>query len=211
MISLKNVNKSYDGTKLAVDNLNLVVNDGEIFGFLGSNGAGKTTTIKMMTGITGVDSGSIAIDGHDISTQSIETKRLMGYVSDDPDQFLRLTGYEYLSFMSDIYRVPADIREKRIMDLADRFMIKDVLQNPIQNYSHGMRQKIMIMGALIHDPEVWILDEPLTGLDPQSAYSLKEMMREHSSNGKTVFYVIVLVLLLIRLKMRCTRKFAELM
>ncbi|MFS0553613.1 ABC transporter ATP-binding protein [Brevibacillus sp. 179-C9.3 HS] len=188
MIDLVNVTKSYNGTIKAVDQMNLTVPKGEIFGFLGPNGAGKTTTIKMITGITRPDQGEITINGKNIRSEALEAKHQFGYVPDSPDLFLRLKGLEYVSFMADIYEVPQDVRGTRILQLADRFDMKSALGDPIQSYSHGMRQKIMIMGALVHQPEVWILDEPLTGLDPKSSFTLKEMMREHADSGRTVFF-----------------------
>ncbi|WP_429841427.1 ABC transporter ATP-binding protein [Brevibacillus sp. FIR094] len=188
MIELVNVTKSYNGTIKAVDQMNLTVPKGEIFGFLGPNGAGKTTTIKMITGITRPDQGEITINGKNIRSEALEAKRQFGYVPDSPDLFLRLKGLEYVSFMADIYEVPQEVRGKRILQLADRFDMKNALGDPIQSYSHGMRQKIMIIGALIHQPEVWILDEPLTGLDPKSSFTLKEMMREHADSGRSVFF-----------------------
>lgn len=188
MIEMTNVNKSYNGTTKAVDNLNLTIPGGKIFGFLGPNGAGKSTTIKMITGILNADSGEIKINGVSIKDKPMEAKKLFGYVPDSPDMFLRLRGLEYLNFMADIYDVPKDIRKERITNLAKRFELSDALGDKIQSYSHGMRQKIVIMGALIHDPEVWILDEPMTGLDPRASFTLKEMMREHVESGKTVFF-----------------------
>ena len=188
MLEIKNVSKSYDNKINVVDNLNLDIKEGEIFGFLGPNGAGKTTTIKMMTGINGIDKGDILINGVSISDSPLEAKKRFGYVPDSPDIFLRLKGIEYLNFMCDIYDVDIETRKKRIKDLAKRFSLEDALGDKIQSYSHGMRQKIVVMGALMHNPDVWILDEPLTGLDPKSAYELKHMMREHADNGKTVFF-----------------------
>jgi ABC-2 type transport system ATP-binding protein len=188
MIEINNVNKSYNGTTKAVNDLNLTIPEGVIFGFLGPNGAGKSTTIKMITGILNSDSGEIKINGISIKDNPIEAKKQFGYVPDNPDMFLRLKGLEYLNFMADIYEVPKEIREERIEKLSKRFEMIDALNDKIQSYSHGMRQKIVLIGALIHEPSVWILDEPLTGLDPKSSYTLKEMMREHVSNGKTVFF-----------------------
>ena len=188
MLEIKNVSKSYDNKINVVDNLNLDIKEGEIFGFLGPNGAGKTTTIKMMTGINGIDKGDILINGVSISDSPLEAKKRFGYVPDSPDIFLRLKGIEYLNFMCDIYDVDIETRKERIKDLAKRFSLEDALGDKIQSYSHGMRQKIVVMGALMHNPDVWILDEPLTGLDPKSAYELKHMMREHADNGKTVFF-----------------------
>ncbi|GIP33843.1 ABC transporter ATP-binding protein [Paenibacillus sp. J2TS4] len=188
MIELANVTKIYNGVHKAVDNLTLTIPQGEIFGFLGPNGAGKTTTIKMITGIISPDQGTIHINGVDAAKHSLEAKKQFGYVPDSPDLFLRLKGLEYLNFMADMYDVPKEVRKPRIDELARRFNLESVLSDPIQSYSHGMRQKIVIMGVLIHNPSVWILDEPLTGLDPKSSYTLKEMMREHTNAGKTVFF-----------------------
>ncbi|RAT00658.1 ABC transporter, partial [Bacillus cereus] len=158
------------------------------FGFLGPNGAGKSTTIKMITGIHGVDKGTITINGIDIMKNPMEAKRTFGYVPDSPDMFLRLKGIEYLNFMADMYEVPKEVRQERIESLAKKFDLYNALSDQIQSYSHGMRQKIVIIGVLVHEPDVWILDEPLTGLDPKSAYILKEMMREHADKGKIVFF-----------------------
>ncbi|WP_312113703.1 ABC transporter ATP-binding protein [Brevibacillus reuszeri] len=188
MIELTGVTKSYNNTIKAVDNVSLTIPKGEIFGFLGPNGAGKTTTIKMITGIIRPNAGQIKINGKDIATDTLEAKRQFGYVPDSPDMFLRLKGLEYVSFMADIYEVPQEVRSARILQLAQRFDMTNALGDTIQSYSHGMRQKIMIMGVLVHHPEVWILDEPLTGLDPKSSYTLKEMMREHADSGRTVFF-----------------------
>lgn len=188
MIELTNVTKSYNGKIKAVDSLNLIIPNGEIFGFLGPNGAGKTTTIKMITGIINPISGNILINGIDIRKESIKAKKQFGFVPDNPDMFLRLTGIEYLNFMADIYDVGIEERINIIKKLSQRFEMSNALKDQIQSYSHGMRQKIVIMGVLIHNPSVWILDEPMTGLDPKSSYILKEMMREHADKGNTVFF-----------------------
>ncbi|MBJ8152142.1 ABC transporter ATP-binding protein [Bacillus cereus] len=188
MIEITNVSKSYNGSTYAVKDLSLSVSSGEIFGFLGPNGAGKSTTIKMITGIHGVDKGTITINGIDIMKNPMEAKRTFGYVPDSPDMFLRLKGIEYLNFMADMYEVPKEVRQERIESLAKKFDLYNALSDQIQSYSHGMRQKIVIIGVLVHEPDVWILDEPLTGLDPKSAYILKEMMREHADKGKIVFF-----------------------
>ncbi|MCR4633606.1 MAG: ABC transporter ATP-binding protein [Erysipelotrichaceae bacterium] len=186
MIEFKNVSKSYKEGVKAVDDLSFTVNDGEIFGFLGPNGAGKSTTIRMMTGILNIDEGQILLDGKDIVKQPIEAKRSFGYVADDPDQFLALKGIEYLRFMADVY----DVKDSgnKIKELTKRFGIDDVLDGRIESYSHGMRQKIIICGCLMHDPKNWILDEPMTGLDPRSSYDLKQMMSEHAAAGNCVFF-----------------------
>jgi len=186
MIEFRNVSKSYKKDIKAVDNLSLTINDGEIFGFLGPNGAGKSTSIKMLTGILNIDEGSILIDGKDITTDAIEAKKRFGYVADNPDQFLSLKGIEYLNFMADIYQV--EDRKNIIDELTNRFEIADALNNRIESYSHGMRQKIIICGCLLHSPQNWILDEPMTGLDPKSSFDLKERMRKHADEGKCVFF-----------------------
>lgn len=188
MIELLNVNKSYNAKVKAVDNLTLTIEKGQIFGFLGPNGAGKTTTIKMITGILDVDSGNIRINNIDIRKNPLEAKKQFGFVPDNPDMFLKLKGLEYLNFMADMYDVPKDIRKEKIQSLSLRFEMSDALGDLIQSYSHGMRQKIVLIGALIHNPEVWILDEPMTGLDPKASFILKEMMREHADSGKIVFF-----------------------
>ncbi|MFA6941520.1 MAG: ABC transporter ATP-binding protein [Clostridiaceae bacterium] len=188
MIELIKVNKSYNGKIKAVDEVNLTINDGEIFGFLGPNGAGKTTTIKMITGILKADSGDIKLNGININKNPLEAKRQFGFVPDNPDMFLKLKGMEYLNFMGDIYNVSREDRIKKIDYLGEKFEIKDALSDQIQSYSHGMRQKIVLMGALLHDPSIWILDEPMTGLDPKASFLLKEMMKNHADNGKTVFF-----------------------
>ncbi|MCI5700287.1 MAG: ABC transporter ATP-binding protein [Lachnospiraceae bacterium] len=189
MICLKNISKTYGSSgKKAVDNLSLDVADGKITGFIGPNGAGKTTTLKMITGVLSPDEGSVMLNGIDMSAAPLEAKKQFGFVADSPDSFLRVKGIEYLNFMADIYGVPTDIRNNFIENVAKRFEMEDALGSRILSYSHGMRQKIMVMGALIHNPSVWILDEPLTGLDPRSAYELKEMMKEHAAAGNSVLF-----------------------
>ena len=188
MIEIQNVSKSYVKGKKSVDSLNLQIKNGEIFGFLGPNGAGKTTTIRTITGILEPDEGDILVDGHSIKKDPIEAKKNFGFVPDSPDMFLKLKGIEYLNFLAEVYNVPAEERKERIENLTKKFEIFDELNNNIESYSHGMRQKIVICGALISKPKNWILDEPMTGLDPKASYDLKEMMREHAKQGNTVFF-----------------------
>ena len=188
MIKLENISKSYVKGKKSVDSLNLEIKDGEIFGFLGPNGAGKTTTIKMITGILNADEGRILVDDKDIKKESISAKKTIGFVPDTPDIFLKLKGIEYLNFMGDIYEVPKEIRKQRIEELTKKFEIYDNLNDEMQGYSHGMRQKIILCGALLNNPKNWILDEPMTGLDPKASYDLKEMMRKHAKEGNCVFF-----------------------
>lgn len=188
MIKIENVTKSYVKGKKSVDNLNLEIKDGEIFGFLGPNGAGKTTTIKMITGILNPDEGDILIDGKSIEKEPLEAKKRFGFVPDSPDMFLKLKGIEYLNFLAEIYEIPVELKKERIEKLTKKFEIYNNLNEQIESYSHGMRQKIVICGALLSNPKNWILDEPMTGLDPKSSFDLKKMMREHSRNGNTVFF-----------------------
>jgi ABC-2 type transport system ATP-binding protein len=188
MISIQKASKSYGGGVKAVDGISLEVRSGEIFGFLGPNGAGKTTTIKMITGILHADEGTILVDGKDIAKEPIEAKLRFGFVPDDPNLFPRLKGIEYLNWIGDLYGVEQGLRRERIAALAERFGLAKALPDRIQSFSHGMRQKLVLLGALLHEPPVWILDEPMTGLDPRSSFELKEMMRAHADKGHTVFF-----------------------
>ena len=188
MIKFKNVTKVYNRTIKAVNNVSFEVRGGEIVGFTGPNGSGKTTTIKMLTGILPPDKGEIKINGFDIKKNMIQAKSSIGYIADSPDMFLRLKGIEFLNFIADVYKVSNDDRKKRVNELAERFELTDALSSPMMSYSHGMRQKLMVIAALVHNPPVWILDEPMTGLDPKSSYELKEMMREHANKGNAVFF-----------------------
>ena len=188
MITIKNVTKSYDKKNKIIEKLNLEIKDGEIFGFLGPNGAGKSTTIKMITGILDIDEGDILINNNSIKTNPIEAKKCFGYVPDSPDMFLRLKGIEYLNFMADMYDISLEERKKRIEQLTNIFEINDVLNDKIQSYSHGMRQKIVIIGSLLHNPQNWIIDEPMTGLDPKSTYELKQIMKSITEQNHAVFF-----------------------
>lgn len=188
MIEIKNVSKTYNNEIKAIRNLSLNIEDGEIVGFIGLNGAGKTTLIKMMTGVLQSDTGHIKINGHDIVKDPIEAKMQIGYIADSPDMFLKLTGIEFINFIADIYKVPLKKRQERIEYFAKEFDLIDILSKPMQGYSHGTRQKMMVIAALVHDPKVWILDEPLIGLDPKSALKLKTMMKNHVKEGNTVFF-----------------------
>lgn len=188
MIKIEKVSKSYIKNKKSVDNLDLEIKNGEIFGFLGPNGAGKTTTIKMITGILQIDEGDILIDGKSITKEPVEAKKLFGFVPDSPDMFLKLKGIEYLNFMADIYEISSEKRKKKIEELTKKFEIYNDLNSEIESYSHGMRKKIVLCGALLNNHKNWILDEPMTGLDPKSSFDLKEMMKEHAKKGNTVFF-----------------------
>ena len=188
MIEIKNVSKSYIKGKKIIDNLNLEIKNGEILGFLGPNGAGKTTVIKMMTGILEIDDGDILIDGKSIKKEPYEAKKNLGLIPDSPDMFLNLKGIEYLNFMADIYKIGKEERITAIKELSEKFDMEEALNEKIESYSHGMRQKIIIIGVLLHQPKNWILDEPITGLDPKAIYDLKTMMREYAKNGNVVFF-----------------------
>ena len=189
MIRLTHVSKTYAKSDVkAVDDISLEIKDGEIFGFLGPNGAGKSTTIKMLTGILRPDSGTIEVGGIDIARDSIAAKNIIGFVPDNHELYDTLKGTEYLSFVGKMYGVSNKLLVERTEKYADMFKMTNELGNYIGSYSHGMKQKLMIIAALAHEPKVWILDEPLTGLDPQSAYQLKTAMRVHADEGNTVFF-----------------------
>lgn len=188
MIELKNISKTYDKKVLAVDNLSLAIKAGQIVGFIGPNGAGKTTAIKMLTGILKADTGSITINGYDITRDPIEAKKQFGYVSDNPNSYPKLTGLEYLNFIATMYDVDSVKRKQNIEHYSKLLKMDQALDQRISSYSHGMKQKIMVIAVLLHDPNLLILDEPLTGLDPQSSFVLKEMMRQRAMDGKSVFF-----------------------
>jgi len=188
MIDFKNVSKTYNESVKALDNLNFSVGKGELVGFIGPNGSGKTTTIKLLSGVIVPDQGTISVNGFDVSKEPLKAKASIGYIPDNPDIFLRLKGIEFLNFIGDVYKVPVEERKKTIGDLSERFELASALNSQILSYSHGMRQKLMVIAALLHKPEVWILDEPMTGLDPKSAFELKQMMKEHTQNGNSVFF-----------------------
>ena len=188
MIKFENVTKVYNKTVRAVDDISFNVKGGEIVGFIGPNGSGKTTTMKMLTGIIRADVGKITVNGFNVRKEPIKAKESIDYIADSPDMFLRLKGTEFLDLIGDIYHVPTDKRQKRIKEFAERFELSEALSSQIMSYSHGMRQKIMVIAALMHDPPVWILDEPMVGLDPKSAFELKQMMRDHAKAGNAVFF-----------------------
>ncbi|KNZ40484.1 ABC transporter ATP-binding protein [Acetobacterium bakii] len=189
MLKLQQVSKTYGNKNIkAVDNISFEVNPGEIFGFVGPNGAGKTTTIKMMVSLLKPDTGKIFINGIDNQENILEAKKQFSYVPDNPELFEKIKGLEYLKFMADVYEVPTTERQKLIEKYLDIFEIKEAVNDPIGSYSHGMKQKLALVGALIHNPEVFILDEPMVGLDPKASFELKKIMREHCDQGKSVFF-----------------------
>ena len=187
MLLIDRYTKLY-GKKVAVDNLSLHIKPGEIYGFIGHNGAGKTTTLKACAGILNFEYGNILIDGISIKEKPMECKKKIAYIPDNPDLYGFLTGAAYLNFIADIYKVPLEIRNKRIEDFADKYGIIDDLGMPINSYSHGMRQKIAIISALIHEPKLILMDEPFVGLDPKASHTLKNQMREICDNGEAIFF-----------------------
>lgn len=187
MINIEGLTKEY-GSKKALDNLNITINDGEIFGLIGHNGAGKSTTIKSLVSIIEPTYGNIFFDGKNLKENRLEIKKKIGYVSDTPDLFLKMPVLYFWRFIADVYEIPEAVREERLEYLCKIFSLEDSYEKTIEEFSHGMRQKAFIIAALLSDPDIWILDEPMTGLDPQSAYNLKELMREHTKKGKTVLF-----------------------
>lgn len=187
MLQIKNLTKRY-GDKLAVDNLSLHIMPGEIYGFIGHNGAGKTTTIKACTGILNFEEGDILIDGVSIKEKPLECKKQMAYIPDNPDMYDFMTGIGYLNFIADIFGVPEEVRGELIDKYADAFEIKDNLGQLVSEYSHGMKQKLAIISAWIHEPKLIIMDEPFVGLDPKASHILKQMMRKMCDDGGAIFF-----------------------
>ncbi len=189
MVKISNFSKTYSGSdKKSVDDLSLEIHDGEVFGFIGHNGAGKSTTIKSLVGIQSITEGTIEIEGYDIARQPLEAKLRIGYVSDNHALYEKLTGREYVSYVADLYMVSEKDKNERIEKYVKMFELEHAIDNEIKSYSHGMKQKTMVIAALIHNPKVWVLDEPLTGLDPTSSYQIKECMRQHADAGNIVFF-----------------------
>lgn len=189
LMQISHLSKRYKNSqKLAVDDISFDVNEGEVFGFLGPNGAGKSTTIKCITGILPITEGSISICGHSIVDDPINAKLNIGFVPDNHQMYEQLTAREYINFMADIYHVGKEDRKIRADKMLELFDLASVVDNQISTFSHGMKQKVCVIGALVHNPKLWILDEPLTGLDPKSSYELKQLMKEHCKEGNSVFF-----------------------
>ena len=188
MLTIKNFTKTYKGGKKAVDNLSHTVEDGDIYGYIGHNGAGKTTTIKAVVGIMDFDEGQIEIDGMSIRERPVDCKRITAYIPDNPDLYENLTGIQYLNFIGDVFVIPKGEREELISHYADLFEITQNLGDLISSYSHGMKQKLAIIGALIHKPKLMVLDEPFVGLDPKAAHTVKQLMHELCDNGGAIFF-----------------------
>lgn len=187
MLKIEHLTKTYDQYK-AVDDLSLHIERGEIYGFIGHNGAGKTTTLKSIVGILPFDNGDIIIDGQSIKTNPMECKKNMAYIPDNPDLYEYLSGIQYLNFVADIYHVSKSDREARIHKYATMLELVDDLAQPISAYSHGMKQKLAVIAAFIHEPRLIIMDEPFVGLDPKASHLLKQMMREHCDQGGAIFF-----------------------
>lgn len=189
MLNIKNLSKTYGKANFkAVDDMSLEVNDGEIFGFLGPNGAGKTTTIKMIVGLLQPDAGSIEVEGINVWDNPYEAKKMISYVPDNPQIYTKLKGIEYLNFIADVYKVSKKERNERINKYASVFEIQSALTDIIESYSHGMQQKLVLTAALLHEPELMVLDEPMVGLDPKSSFALKEIMKQYCEMGKSIFF-----------------------
>ena len=188
MLEIRNFSKTYKKGKKAVDNLTLTVEAGDIYGFIGHNGAGKSTTIKSVVGVLDFEEGEILIDGKSVRKSPVECKKVTAYIPDNPDIYEHLTGVKYLNFIGDIYEVPSKIRKERIAKYGDLLEITGSLGDLISSYSHGMKQKVALISALIHQPKLMVLDEPFVGLDPKASITLKNIMHEMCGNGSAIFF-----------------------
>ncbi len=188
MLEIKNLSKSYGKKTKAVVNVNLKIEAGDIFGFIGHNGAGKSTTIKAVVGVLDFSEGEIFIDGHSVKTEPMACKEITAYIPDNPDLYEYLTGIQYLNFIADVFKVSKSDREERIRKYAEMFEITSALGDMISSYSHGMKQKVAIISALIHNPRLIVLDEPFVGLDPKAAITLKNIMKEMCAKGSAIFF-----------------------
>lgn len=187
MLKIEHLTKTY-GEKAAVQDLSIHISPGEICGFIGHNGAGKTTTLKCIAGILSFDSGEITVNGNSVRTDPMKTKHDIAYIPDNPDLYDYMTGIRFLNFVGDIFGVPADVRQEKIRTLGDTFDLTKDLAQPISAYSHGMKQKLAVISAWLHDPKLILMDEPFVGLDPKASHLLKELMREHCDRGGAIFF-----------------------
>lgn len=187
MLRIEHYTKRF-GEKVAVDDLTLHIAPGEIYGFIGHNGAGKTTTLKACAGILAPDAGEIYIDGISIRENPLTVKKIIAYLPDNPELYPFLTGIKYLNFIADVFGIPADVRSARIAELSEKFQLTDALAQQVSGYSHGMKQRLALIAAFLHEPRLILMDEPFVGLDPQASHLLKEMMREHCERGGAIFF-----------------------
>ena len=188
ILEIRNFSKSYDGKTLSADHVNITVEAGDIYGFIGHNGAGKSTTIRSVVGVLEFEEGEIFIDGHSVKEDPLSCKRVTAYIPDNPDLYEHLTGIQYLNFIADVFSLSGEERERKIKAYADEFEITGALGDLISSYSHGMKQKLAVIGALIHDPKLMVLDEPFVGLDPKASLTLKNIMRRMCEAGSAVFF-----------------------
>ncbi len=188
VLEIKGYTKIYGEGKKAADNVNLTVESGDIYGFIGHNGAGKSTTIRAVVGVLDFTEGEIFVNGHSVKKEPLECKKELAYIPDNPDLYENLTGIQYLNFIADIFKIGEAERENAIKKYADMFEITDSLSDIISSYSHGMKQKLVIISALIHEPKLMVMDEPFVGLDPKAAFTLKQIMHEMCKNGAAIFF-----------------------
>jgi ABC-2 type transport system ATP-binding protein len=188
ILEIKDYTKKYSEDKVAADHVTLTVESGDIYGFIGHNGAGKSTTIRAVVGVLDFSEGEIYIDGHSVKTEPIECKRITAYIPDDPDLYENMTGIQYLNFIADIFEISSDEREKSIKQYGDMLELTEALGDLISSYSHGMKQKLAIISALIHKPKLIVMDEPFVGLDPSASYKLKQVMRQMCEKGTAIFF-----------------------
>jgi len=188
MLDIQNVSKTYNGKKKACDQVNLKIENGDIYGFIGHNGAGKTTLLKSIAGIINFDEGDILVNGISVKSNPLDVKKQIAYIPDNPDVYESLSGMNYLNFIADVFEISTEDRSQSIEKYADMFSLKDVLGQPISSYSHGMKQKLVIISALIHKPRILLLDEPFVGLDPQASFLLKEEFKKLTREGASIFF-----------------------
>ena len=188
LLEISHLTKIFPGGKKGVSNLSLSIEEGDIYGFIGHNGAGKSTTIKAVVGVLDFTEGEIFIDGHSVKSEPLECKKLTAYIPDNPDLYENLTGIQFLNFVADAFEVSEEQRRERIEKYATQLGIKDALANQISSYSHGMKQKVAIISALVHEPKLLVLDEPFVGLDPKASYELKNVMHELCAKGTAIFF-----------------------
>ena len=188
VLEIRNFGKSYGGDKWAAKNVNITVESGDIYGFIGQNGAGKSTTIRSVVGIQEFNEGEILINGHSVKKEPMACKQITAYIPDNPDLYEHLTAIQYLNFIADVFGISADVRQQRIKKYADAFEITSDLGGLISSFSHGMKQKTALIGALIHEPELMVMDEPFVGLDPKAALTVKNIMKELCEKGSAVFF-----------------------